>query len=242
MLRRSNDRKVANYATPSGNVGIANSFGLPAGDSCPDKTTACDGCYAARLENVYKGIKGIVDSNYEQLLACGDNVEAMSALLRPMIADFTEECARKGADPKFRIHWDGDFFSVAYAEAWAEVVKEFPSVQFWVYTRSFQTVNVIPAIYDIPNLTVYLSVDEYNATAAALIAAQYPKVRTASLAATMREAKGMVPGRVGAMCPEITKQIPLITPEGGACISCGICVDGTNDVRFSFAKGAKARA
>ena len=243
MLRRSKDRKVANSVTAGGAVRIANAFGLPAGDSCPGKTTACDGCYAARLEKVYKGILDMVDDNYMQLVACGDDVPAMVRLIEPMMRGFIAECDKWGASKDFRIHWDGDFYSVAYAEAWAAVIRTTPEVNYWVYTRSFtKDVNVIPAIVGIDNLTVYLSVDEYNALGAAMVARDYPGVRIASLAATMREAKGMVPNTIGAMCPELTKQLDLIGPDGGACITCRICVDGTNDVRFSFAKGAKARA
>jgi hypothetical protein len=245
MLRASKDRKVANSVTKGGAVRIANAFGLPSGESCPGMTETCNGCYAARLENVYKGIRGIVDDNYAQLLACGDDVDAMADLIRPMIIEFVKRSEKFNAPLKFRIHWDGDFYSLAYAEAWATIVREFPAVTFWVYTRSFgwnETINVLPAIVGIDNLTVYLSVDEHNALAAAIAARDFPGVRIASLAATMLKAKGMVPDTVGAMCPEITKQINLISEDGGACITCGICVDGTNDVRFSFAKGDKARA
>lgn len=240
VLKRSKDRKVANWATPSANVSIANAFGLPSGDACPDKTRACDGCYALRLENVYKGIKGVVDHNYDCLLACNGDVEAMANLIRDMIAEFTAECDRKGAPKSFRIHWDGDFFSTEYAEAWARVIRETPDVKYWVYTRSFVTVNVIPTIANIPNLTVYLSVDEYNAPHVPALLVKYPTLRTATLTDTMTSGLPMMrdlTGKPGAMCPEITKQVPLITTEGGACITCGICVDGKADVRFAFTKG-----
>jgi hypothetical protein len=40
-------------------------------------------------------------------------------------------------------------------------------------------------------------------------------------------------GKPGAICPENAKRIPLITEKGGACLSCGLCVFGKADIRFS---------
>jgi hypothetical protein len=45
MLKRSNDRKVANAVSPNGKTPtIANTFGLPAGKdfSCPGATSICE--------------------------------------------------------------------------------------------------------------------------------------------------------------------------------------------------------
>ena len=70
-LIRSKDRKVANAVSPNGKTPtIANTFGLPAGKdfSCPNQTPTCAKvCYAGKLEKVYKGVRNVLISNWEQL-------------------------------------------------------------------------------------------------------------------------------------------------------------------------------
>lgn len=80
-------------------------------------------------------------------------------MLDTMIAEFEAECDRKNAEKLFRIHHDGDFFSVRYVSAWHAVMLKHPNVTFWAYTRSFHLVKLLA---DIPNLTLYLSVDKDN--------------------------------------------------------------------------------
>src|SRR5688572_29988658 len=126
-LRRSADRKVTNLVSPNGKTAkIANSFGLPAGrqHSCPGATATCERvCYAGKLEKLYKGVLDVLTGNMQAL--AGLDQAAMAVLLADMIAGFRADCDRaekRGARvPRdFRIHWDGDFFSVAYAAAWAD--------------------------------------------------------------------------------------------------------------------------
>src|SRR5215212_9271499 len=134
-LRRSADRKVTNLPSPNGKTAkIANSFGLPAGRaySCPGATATCERvCYAGRLEKLYKGLRQLLEGNMEALQ--GQNRASMAGLLGEMIADFCSDCDRaeqKGvtAPRDFRIHWDGDFFSLDYAYAWADVIRSAPDV------------------------------------------------------------------------------------------------------------------
>src|SRR3712207_5119227 len=150
-LRRSSDRKVTNLPSPNGKTPkIANSFGLPAGRaySCPGATETCQRvCYAGKLENLYKGLREVLAANLAELI--GLDRAGMAHLLNDMIADFRADCEHEEARGKqvprnFRIHWDGDFFSLDYAEAWADVVGCNEDVHFWVYTRSFD-----PAALDV---------------------------------------------------------------------------------------------
>lgn len=243
MLRLSTDQKTTNSATASGNVRIKNAFGLPSGKefSCPGQTSICGKvCYAGRLEKAYKGFGAVMLSNWDAItqMTPREMREALSAL----IADFVKQCDKWNADKIFRIHHDGDFFSRDYADAWAYVCRAFPDVQFWVYTRSFTPgINVVDLIADIPNLSVYLSVDTDNMRYARAITDEYPSVKLAALMQTMGEAAGMIRGiredvRPGAACPENIGRIPLITAEGGACKTCDICVSGKADVRFAIGK------
>lgn len=240
-LRRSNDRKVAGDVTPSLGVRIANAFGLPSGlaFSCPGATAVCAAvCYAGKIEKVRKAVANMMLANWQQL--ANANYAEMYALIREMISDFAAECDRKNGRKEFRIHWDGDFFSADYARAWAAVIREFPDVQFWAYTRSFvDALNVVPILANIDNLSLYLSVDRENIESAKRIRREFPSVRWAFLGESDASTKAemlTLGNRPGAICPENVKRIPLITPKGGACITCQLCVKGKADVRFSISK------
>lgn len=250
-LSLSRDRKVSPMSKleKSGRYVpmVANAFGLPAGQlgSCPGATMACEGvCYAARTENTYKSAGALVRRNFDALKACGDNVWAMADLLDELVANFVAEHrkveAKSGqAMPTvFRIHWDGDFYSVAYADAWARVIRAYPDVQFWAYTRSFvPACNVVPSLYGLENLALYISVDKYNEAWAEVILSLYPKVRPAILASTFEEGQERavyLTGRKAPKCPENAKKVPLVDDSGeGACVSCGLCVFGRAPVLFS---------
>jgi hypothetical protein len=169
----------------------------------------------------------------------------MAELLGAMISSFRVDCERaeaRGASvPRdFRIHWDGDFFSLAYAEAWADVVRTNQDIRFWVYTRSFDpaTLDVLPAFAGISNLSLYLSVDPDNLAVAKDARRRHSWARWAYLAETFADGRAELADLPGKRypCPENGKKIPLITQKGSACIRCGICPSGRGDVVFSTAK------
>lgn len=247
MLKRSNDRKTANLANRAGKQPlIANAFGLPAGRaySCPGATSVCESvCYAGKLEKVFPSMRALLEHNW-QILSNAD-YGTMVRELNAMIGDFVADCEKRGAEKAFRIHWDGDFFSREYASAWANVVRRNPDVTFWVYTRSFtNSLNVIDLIADIPNLSVYLSVDVANEEWADVIIAEYPSVMVASLSDTMDNAAKVIErvrgnNRPGAKCPELIGAIPLIDLKGGACFTCQLCPKGKADIRFASSKAGR---
>jgi ferredoxin len=237
-LKRSNDRKVANAVSPNGKTPtIANTFGLPAGKnfSCPGATSICETvCYAGKLEKVYKGVKATLLHNWE-LVKDADH-DTIEALLEEMIADFKKDCDKRSADKLFRIHWDGDFFNDTYTFAWKHVILNNPDVQFWVYTRVKSAAIMLKGI---ENLSLYFSTDDENATIAEDLRTNYEGIRLAYLgktfAVTENKMKELI-GKPGAKCPENLKKIPLISSNGSACVSCGLCVYGKADVRFSASK------
>jgi hypothetical protein len=246
-LKRSNDRKTANLSNRAGKQPlIANAFGLPAGQaySCPGATTVCESvCYAGKLEKVFPSMRALLEHNW-QILSNAD-YGTMVRELNAMIGEFVADCEKRGAEKAFRIHWDGDFFSREYASAWANVVRRNPDVTFWVYTRSFTNrLNVIDLIADIPNLSVYLSVDVANEEWADVIIAEYPSVMVASLSDTMDNAAKVIErvrgnNKPGAKCPELIGSIPLIDVKGGACFSCQLCPKGKADIRFASSKAGR---
>ena len=236
-LKRSNDRKVANLVTKNGKqAAIANTFGLPAGKnfSCPGATSVCESvCYAGKLEKVFPSVKVNLLHNWELLRNADYNT--MRDLLSEMIAEFKTDCVKKDAPQLFRIHWDGDFFSDTYTAAWKEVIIEHADVQFWVYTRVKSAALILK---DVPNLSLYYSTDDEN-KAIAFDLKTNSKVRLAYLGKTFAATEDTMKeltGKPGAKCPENNKSIPLISSNGSACVSCGLCVYGKADIRFSASK------
>jgi hypothetical protein len=246
-LKRSKDRKVTNGVSPNGKTAtIANSFGLPSGTafSCPGATSVCEKvCYAGKLEKIYSGVKNVLLHNWNavQHATESDTVD----MLQNMVNAFTADCdkaAKKGPVKRaFRIHWDGDFFSLTYARAWAIVIAANPDVQFWVYTRSFtDKLNVLPvfdAMGNRDNLAFYLSVDSANVRDAGIARRVYPWVKWAWLAETFADGMADMPVEGKRFpCPENGGRIALISDKGSACIRCGICPDARGDVIFSIRK------
>lgn len=236
MLKRSNDRKVANAVSPNGKTAtVANTFGLPAGKeySCPGATSICESvCYAGKLEKVYKGVRENLMHNWN-LLKDADN-DTMVQLLDEMINEFKKDSDKRKAPYLFRIHWDGDFFNDVYTYAWKTVINKHSDVQFWVYTRVMSAANILK---DISNLSLYFSTDDDNIKTAEVLSNQ--GVRLAYLGKTFKATESKMKeltGKVGAMCPENKKSIPLISQAGSACVSCSLCVFGKADIRFSSSK------
>jgi hypothetical protein len=195
-------------------------------------------CYAGKLERIFGGFRQVMTDNWNALSTASfrDMVLSLDAIIK----DFIKDADKRGCDKVFRIHHDGDFFSRTYAGAWAVVIKNNPSVHFWAYTRSFiPGANVVDILADIPNLTLYLSVDSDNADWARVILDEYPSVNVATLTDTADEGTDLMltmRERKGGACPEVLGRIALITAEGGACVSCSLCVFGKADIRFA-AKG-----
>ena len=237
MLIRSKDRKVTNAVSPNGkSPTIANTFGLPSGKafSCPGATSVCEKiCYAGNLERIYKGVKEILFKNWNQLKDA--KYPEMVRLLDEMIVDFKKDCDKRNAEKLFRIHWDGDFFNVQYAIAWAAVIKKHSDVQFWVYTRS---AFAVPVLQNISNLALYFSADDANFDLASELK-EKTGVKLAYLAenfAMGKERMLSITPKSAIPCPENAKKLKLISDKGSACVTCGQCVYERNDILFSRSK------
>ena len=237
MLKRSNDRKVTNLVTKNGKQSaIANTFGLPAGKaySCPGATSICESvCYAGKLEKVYKGVRAVLLHNWE-LLRNADE-PTMVSLIESMIIDFKKDCDKKNAEKLFRIHWDGDFFNDTYTRAWKTVINNNTDIQFWVYTRVKSAALILN---NISNLSLYYSTDDENKETGHELKVN-EGIRLAYLGKNFAVTESVMKeltGKPGAKCPENMKSIPLISSAGSACVSCGLCVYGKADIRFSASK------
>ena len=229
-LRRTQDRKTANLATPNGKASkIANAFSLPAGKeySCPMATNFCDSiCYAGKLERMYKGFRAVVVHNFD--LLSGKSESEIFNLLNEMIQAFSDECDKRSANKLFRIHADGDFFSLDYAKAWARVMAIHSDIQFWAYTRVPFAAQFLHES-TLPNLSLYFSGDEDNVGIAKVM--ENKGIKVAYVANTFAEAREAFKG---VRCPEQNnKDFDLINEDGGACARCGLCVFNRGNVLFS---------
>lgn len=236
-LIRSKDRKVTNAVSPNGKTPtIANTFGLPSGKafSCPGATSVCEKiCYAGNLERIYKGVKNILLTNWEQLKDASQL--EMEALLYQMIDEFNKDCEKRNAQKLFRIHWDGDFFNADYTMAWKNVIKAWPTIQFWAYTRSD---FAVPILKGVDNLALYFSADDANFETAAELKTLHD-VKLAYLAqnfAMGKERMLSITPKSAIPCPENNKKLPLISEKGSACVTCSQCVFARNDILFSASK------
>ncbi|WXW92500.1 hypothetical protein SEA_ENYGMA_275 [Streptomyces phage Enygma] len=243
QLKRTNDRKTTARVNANGTQSLLkNAFSLPSGTafSCPGATKVCETvCYAGKLERQYPAFIALAMHNWELLKDA--SLDVMISLLNEMISEFSQECAKNNISKVFRWHADGDVFSAEYAQAIEFTCLDFPDIQFWIYTRSFDYVGFLA---NIPNLSVYLSVDSENEEKALETKAEYPSVRLAYLSETHENGKEWMlenTGKPGAICPENAKRIPLITKNGGACVTCGLCIFGKADIRFA-SKVSKRRA
>lgn len=252
VLHLSQDRKVSPLGTflPATDrwkarwlPTIPNSFGLPAGRTCPGATAFCGACYGRNAEK-YDATAALLAHNL-RLLTEARTVPAMAGLLDEMVGRCVLELRRHGVPVHewvFRIHWDGDFFSVDYAEAWRQVVHAHPEVTFWAYTRSFRPpVDVVPVLRKCSNLALYLSVDEHNAKDATTL---HPEQPVAWCAEDYRTARSLARSyrREAIVCPENAGRIPLMSEGRGACVECAVCPQARRDILFSTSHREDRRA
>lgn len=237
QLTLSKDRKTTPIANANGTLpAVANAFGLTAGVTCPGMTGICGNvCYASAIER-YPTVKGLVGRNTTALMQATQ--QEMRTMLSDAVGQYVTDHQRRspGTPMIFRIHWDGDFFSPEYAQAWRDVALAHPHVAFWAYTRN---PDAVPHLLGVPNLALYFSADRDNWDIAVTMRQQYPTLRLAVMDESFAAARDLYAGEYGrplGACPEQTGQVPLIDSAGGACAKCRLCVHGKADVAFRYGK------
>mgnify|MGYP007007274511 CR=1 FL=1 len=115
--------------------------------------------------------------------------------------------------------------SVAYAEAWAMVIREFPQVRFWVYTRSFRPgYNCTDPLMGLTNLTLFLSCDPNNIQDAKAVYDKNKEFFPGLGLAWMGDTDPNIEGVKFVVCPETSGKVKS-TADKGACAKCRLCVD-----------------
>jgi hypothetical protein len=184
-------------------------------------------------------VKALLQHNWDMYQQNKHSVHRLVGMLRPLIEE-SRRWARKRDEPHvFRWFWAGDIPGRNFAVAMRTVALLYPDTTFWVYTRNY---DAVPSLGPVGNLAVYLSVDRDNVYAAIPVKAAHPWVRLAFCGDTWDETADLaalfVGERKGPRCPELTGKIPLLVwgDEGtgrGACVECGMCLTGINNVRFA---------
>jgi len=170
MIRASSDRKTQAYPAQRNTFGTLP--GLPGeGGTCPGATTGAGGCshvwkgrktkvcYVDKLIRAYKGVKGVLQHNTEELTKATHD-EKVALFITEFLRFYDEEKRREKSDAFwYRLHWSGDVPDEEYAWALKEAMEACPFIKFWGYTRSLFSV---PILAGTKNLRWYISADATN--------------------------------------------------------------------------------
>lgn len=212
-------------------------YGLPSnGGTCPGATSGPGGClhlkreggvnatcYMANLVKAYPSFRRVLDKNTKLLQ--GKTQAEMVVTLTNTVNLFIK--LSKNTDLYFRISTSGDFFSEDYAKAWAEVISQFPQVQFWVYTRSLWA---IPILVGCSNLALYISSDNVNFKAARQVFEAHKHHNNLGIS-YMGNTEALPKNDRWVVCPQITGKVPN-TPGQGACAKCCLCFTYNGKIRL----------
>ena len=204
-----------------------NTFGLKTGKledggTCPGATEGEGGClgicYACTTSRIYKNYKKVEDYNTDILMRADYDLKV--EVIRNTVMKFLLNGGNK--KQYFRLHMGGDFFNEEYTRAWAYVMKEWPSVKFWGYTRSL---FALPILAEVKNMSVYLSCDPVNkeeVLKAYEPYKDYPNVGIAWMGNNFPEE--LISDREYLACPAVKGQVKS-TKDYGACSRCRACID-----------------
>ena len=95
----------------------------------------CAGCYAKKAERIYPRVRTFRQRNL-------DNYNNNPTYWLIQIARDISQAKNK--IKTFRIHSSGDFFSNEYIMHWATIVKTFPNIRFYAYTKNQSVLDFTP--------------------------------------------------------------------------------------------------
>jgi len=180
-------------------------FNLPTRITCPGSTKCCrDICYAKCQEKFYHHVvpqyrasmyEMAKSSKFKDILIAALTVETLTSDIRA-----------------FRIHESGDFFSQDYLDAWVSIIRAFPQVKFWAYTKSYM-LDFKEAL-KLKNLNLRYSVDPTTE--------HLPKQKMAKAVVATDRPRGSI------TCPStLTKKHAI------KCVrDCRLCLDTNKTIHF----------
>jgi hypothetical protein len=208
-----------------------NSFGLMPGKegTCPGATYGRGGCMECVGNNVRPTCyvhKAFRNAKVKEILEHNTKVlkeATRSEMTRMLVYEFNrfevEEANAKSPSFNYRLHWAGDVFSMAYAEALAYAIGKAPKTQFWIYTRSF---DFVEPLVGVPNLNTFLSLDPCNWLDGLMVHAKYQDQGLKVTYMNKENHGDYMP------CPADAGNMEI----EGACSKCRMCINGNKDIWF----------
>jgi hypothetical protein len=125
-------------------------FDLPAIGTCPGSSSLCRSvCYASSGRFLLAAVSERLEWCYTQ------------SLRKDFAGRVVREIVRKGV-LVCRIHTSGDFYNAEYARKWLSVMRQCPTVKFYLYTRSYRIEAIAKVLEDmaaLQNVRVWYSTD-----------------------------------------------------------------------------------
>lgn len=144
--------RLSSAGNPKIGAGTMSFSSLSTHATCAGKSKLCDAmCYDAFGRNVMFGNIG-PRVWFERLLR--DDIEKLEQLIKAEVALYNNGAVR--------LKVGGDFGSEEEISLWVRVLKAFPKVQFWGYTRAWRVEalqTAITRLRDQPNMSLFASVD-----------------------------------------------------------------------------------
>lgn len=157
-------QQTQTVSLPKINVSLSNtklgkvpSFSLPSVASCPGHTALCASiCYAHKVERIYKNAKASYEVNFSAIKDSNFS-DALIAELNKLTSK------KKNPVDTFRFHVSGDIADIKYLYDMVKVIKHFPNVAFYAYTRNWAIPEWRPhleKLRQLSNMTLFASVDD----------------------------------------------------------------------------------
>ena len=128
---------------------IAN-FSLPSIETCPGRTSLCERiCYGGKIDDRFPSSLAAYERNLDNVLSVDWDLQMLRWLAR-------------NQPRSFRIHVDGDFFSVAYIQDWVAIAQANPGTVFLAYTRSWRIAplrRALEHLRSLDNVRLFASAD-----------------------------------------------------------------------------------
>ncbi|CAK0748541.1 conserved hypothetical protein [Gammaproteobacteria bacterium] len=219
---------------PNHNNTFGLNFGLPIdGGTCPGATSGPGGClyirdnhkrqtcYMAKIVQIYKGVKKRLEQNTELVVDKG--YDELVTILTASFQQFKDK--NKKEHLFLRAFYSGDIFSEVFAKAFTDVCKLFPDIQFWLYTRSHEYVDILSSA---DNVAVYISIDPVNAESGFKIYEKLKDRKNVGLASL--DKLDNTPYKF-ISCPETSGKIKN-TDSAGACSKCRLCFRYSDKIKL----------
>ena len=120
-------------------------FDLPAVKTCLNCGDCKDSCYAMKVQRQYADTRVFRTTNHIMYQLKPNVLEAL----------IVDQLSR-AKQTTVRIHSSGDFFSQSYINFWNKIIRQFPDINFYAYTKVDKMLN-FDSINELPNFNLISS-------------------------------------------------------------------------------------